>query len=96
MQIKGTGTGKKWKLRLGIILISISVVIFLMLFALPFLSITMAVKIALSTAFLVAGEVLFWLGIVSIGKDVYLKFKARLRSGEWMKKTDTPTGTENN
>jgi hypothetical protein len=93
--VKVPGTGKKWKLRLGIILISISVVIFLMLFALPFLSITMTVKIALTTAFLVAGEVLFWLGIVLIGKDVYLKFKDRLRSGEWGKKSDTTTGSEN-
>ena len=75
---------RKWKLKLGIILISISVVIFLMLFALPFVSMDTKVKIALTTAFIIGGEVMFWVGTILIGKDVYLKFKARLKSGEWL------------
>jgi len=81
---------KKWKFRSGIILILISVIIFLMLFAIPFLSMDSGKKIGLSTAFLVAGEGLFWIGIVLIGKEVYLKFKSKLMSGEWLdkKKTD--------
>jgi len=88
--------GKKWKFKLGIALILISVVIFLMLFVLPFLSLNVGVKIGLSTALLVAGEGTFWLGIVLIGKDVYLKFKNGLKSGEWGKKTGTKTDPENN
>lgn len=77
---------KRWKFKLGITLISVSVVIFLMLFALPFFSIETKVKIALSTAFVIGGEVLFWVGTLLIGKDVYLKFKAKLKSGEWLEK----------
>jgi hypothetical protein len=77
---------KKWKLKLGIILISVSVVIFLLLFALPFVSMDTKVKIALTTAFIVVGEVMFWVGTILIGKDVYLKFKAKLKSGEWLEK----------
>jgi len=77
---------KKWKLKLGITLISVSVAIFLMLFALPFVSMDTKVKIALTTAFMIGGEVMFWVGTILIGKDVYLKFKAKLKSGEWLEK----------
>jgi hypothetical protein len=77
---------KKWKFRLGIILIFVSVMIFLMLFALPFLSMDLKIKIGLSTSFIIAGEVAFWIGIILIGKEVYLKLKAKLLSGEWLEK----------
>jgi hypothetical protein len=43
-------------------------------------------KIVLSTALLVVGEVSFWLGTILIGKDVYLKFKEKLKSGDWFGK----------
>lgn len=72
---------RKWKFRLGIGLIVVSVVVFLLLFALPFLSLDSKIKIALGSLFLLAGELMFWLGIVLIGKDVYLKFKGKLNQG---------------
>jgi hypothetical protein len=75
---------KKLKFRMGIILISVSVFIFLLIFALPFLSIGPKVIIALTSVFIVAGELLFWGGVLLIGKEVYLKFKAKLMSGGWM------------
>ena len=88
---------RKWKFKLGIGMIVVSIVIFLMLFSLPFLSISTKIKIALSTIFLVAGEGMFWLGIVLIGKDVYLKFKEKVMSGEWKsKKNGKKTGPEQN
>lgn len=89
-------SSKKWKLRLGIILISVSVVIFLMLFSLPFVHMDTRWKIGLSTAFAISGEVLFWLGIFFVGKDVYKKFILQIKSGEWMekKKTDEPPKPE--
>ena len=85
---------KKWKLKLGLTLISVSVAIFLMLFALPFVSINTKVKIALTTAFIIGGEVMFWVGTLLIGKDVYLKFKAKLKSGEWLEKKKEDTNGE--
>lgn len=85
---------KKWKLKLGITLISVSVAIFLMLFALPFVSMDTKVKIALTTAFMIGGEVMFWVGTLLIGKDVYLKFKAKLKSGEWLEKKKKDTNGE--
>ena len=77
---------KKLKFRLGIILISVSVIIFLTLFAVPFIPMDAKIKIALTTAFIVAGEAMFWLGVILIGKEVYLKFKEKLKSGEWLEK----------
>ena len=77
---------KKIRFRLGIVMISISVVIFLTLFAVPFIPMDAKLKITLGTIFIVAGEVLFWVGTLLIGKEVYKKFMAMLKSGEWLNK----------
>lgn len=77
---------KKLKFRLGIILISVSVAFFLIIFALPFVSMNLKVKVALTTTLIVVGEVSFWVGTLLIGKEVYKKFMAKLKSGEWLEK----------
>ncbi len=77
---------KRWKFKLGIILLSVSVAIFLMLFALPFVALDTKVKIVLTTVFMISGEVMFWVGTILIGKDVYRKFMAKLKSGDWLEK----------
>ena len=85
---------KKLKFRLGIILISISVLFFLIIFALPFISINLKVKVALTTTLIVVGEVSFWVGAILIGKEVYKKFMAELKSGEWLEKKKEDKGNE--
>jgi hypothetical protein len=82
---------KKWKLKIGITLISISVAFFLIIFALPFVSMDLKVKIALTSVLVIVGEVSFWVGTILIGKDVYLKFKEKLKSGEWLEKKKEDT-----
>ena len=77
---------KKLKFRLGIILISISVTFFLIIFALPFIPMNLKVKVALTTTLIIVGEVSFWVGTLLIGKEVYKKFMAKLKSGEWLEK----------
>lgn len=77
---------KKWKLRIGIVMISISVACFLFLLAVPFLQVGPKFKITLTTVLIVVGEVMFWVGTILIGKDVYNKFKEKLKSGEWLNK----------
>jgi hypothetical protein len=67
-------------------MISISIVFFLALFAVPFISMDAKLKITLGTIFIVVGEVLFWVGTLLIGKEVYNKFMAMLKSGEWLNK----------
>lgn len=77
---------KKLKFRLGIILISVSVAFFLIIFAMPFVSMDTKIKIGLTTTLIVVGEVCFWVGTLLIGKEVYIKFMAKLKSGEWLAK----------
>ena len=85
---------KKLKFRLGIILISVSVTFFLVIFALLFLSMDTKVKIALTTTLIIVGEISFWVGTILIGKEVYLKFKEKLKSGEWLEKKKKDTGND--
>ena len=77
---------KKLKFRLGIILISVSVTFFLIIFALPFIAMNLKFKVALTTTLIIVGEVSFWVGTLLIGKEVYKKFMAKLKSGEWLEK----------
>jgi len=77
---------KKLKFRLGIILISVSVAFFLIIFAIPFIPMNLKVKVALTTTLVIVGEVSFWVGTLLIGKEVYKKFMAKLKSGEWLEK----------
>jgi len=79
------------KFRLGIILISVSVAFFLIIFALPFITMNLKVKVALTTTLVVVGEVSFWVGTLLIGKEVYKKFMANLKSGEWLEKKKKET-----
>ena len=80
---------KKIKYRFGLVVILTSIIIFFILFSVPFLSVNLKTKLALTPVLLAVGEVLFWLGIVLIGKDVYLNLKTKLKSGQWPgKKTD--------
>jgi hypothetical protein len=44
--------------------------------------------LALTPVLLVAGEVMFWGGIVLIGKDVYLRFKEKLKGALQTNKQD--------
>ncbi len=85
---------KKLKFRVGIILISVSVLFFLIIFALPFVSMNLKVKVALTTTLIVVGEVSFWVGTILIGKEVYKKFMAKLKSGEWLEKKKEDKGDE--
>ena len=71
---------------MGIILILVSIALFFILFTVPFWSLETKPKIAISTVLVVAAEVLFWGGTLLIGKDVYNKFKEKIKSGEWLNK----------
>jgi len=82
---------KKLKFRLGIILISVSVAFFLIIFAIPFIPMNLKVKVALTTTLVIVGEVSFWVGTLLIGKEVYQKFMAKLKSGEWLEKKKDET-----
>lgn len=77
---------KKWKFKLGVVLISISVIIFLGLFVMPFLGLDLKSALSYSTVIIIAGEAMFWIGTLLVGKEVWLKFKNYIKSGNWLEK----------
>ncbi len=86
---------KKWRFRFGIAIILISILVFFMLFSIPFLTMDVKSKLTISPILLVVGEVMFWLGIVLIGKDVYLNFKSKMLKGKFgVEKTNNSNENE--
>lgn len=77
---------KTWKLKLGIVLIVVSVILFLTLFAMLFISIETKYKISISTGLIIAGETTFWVGTLFLGKEVWNKYKAFIKSAYWPNK----------
>ncbi len=45
-------------------------------------------KITISTISLIIGEVLFWLGGIMVGKELFSKYKTYLNPKNWFKKAD--------
>lgn len=77
---------KTWKLKLGIVLIVVSLILFLTLFAMLFISIETKYKISISTGLIIAGETTFWVGTLFLGKEVWNKYKAFIKSAYWPNK----------
>ena len=78
-----------WKLKLGLALVIISIPIFLALPLIPFLEMETNIKVTLGTILLVVAEVLFWVGGLLLGKELFTKYKTYLNPKNWFrKKTD--------
>lgn len=57
----------------------------------PFITMSVKYKVALSTGLLIAGEVTFWGGTLLLGKEVWNKYKAFIKSAFLPdKKKNTP------
>jgi len=82
---------KKIILKIGIVLMIISVPLFLLIPVIPFLDLETKTKVTVSTALLVAGEVLFWAGGILVGKELFTKYKSFLNPKNWFKKSKTQT-----
>jgi len=77
-----------WKIKLGVVLIIISTIMFLFLFTIPFLQMENTIKVGLTTAIIVVGEVIFWTGSVLVGKELFGKYKSKFNPENWYKKKD--------
>ncbi|PLX11019.1 MAG: hypothetical protein C0598_09170 [Marinilabiliales bacterium] len=77
-----------WRTKLGIILMIACVPAFLAIPALPFLETDSETKIKLGTILLVIGEVLFWVGGILVGKELFTKYKSYFNPINWFKKKD--------
>jgi hypothetical protein len=77
---------KSIKFKIGAILILVSVVLFLLIPVVPFLNMERGVKIAITTALVVFGEITFWSGSILIGKELLDKYKSYLNPKNWKSK----------
>ncbi|MGG0658506.1 transporter suffix domain-containing protein [Rummeliibacillus pycnus] len=74
--------------RLGWLFIFISCLFWVLIVIVPFLSFSAGVKAAVITAFVVLGEIFFWIGALFVGKEVISKYKSNLNPLTWRKKKE--------
>ncbi|RFU63663.1 transporter suffix domain-containing protein [Bacillus sp. V59.32b] len=72
--------------RIGICLIIISFLLWLAPLIVPFLNITASLKITLVTVALVAAEIIFWIGVAIVGKEVASKYRGYFNPRNWRRK----------
>lgn len=74
------------KRKIGIGLIIISFILFFMIPIVPFVPITVKMKLIISTALAIIAEVTFWVGGFFVGKEVIQKYKKYLNPSRFLKK----------
>ena len=75
----------KQRKTLGISLFIASTVFWLVLFALPLLPYKGKALITIATVCLIMGEVLFYLSVFVLGRELYAKYKTKLNPRNWFK-----------
>ena len=79
---------KNWKIRAGIFLVILCIPFFLFIPIIPFLEMEAKIKITLSTLSLIIGEVMFWVGGILVGKELFRKYKSYFNPKNWFRKED--------
>ena len=77
---------KKKKIKLGIFLMIFSGVFFAATLIIPTLNMPGKAKVIASTTSLIFMEVIFWLGGLLVGKEIFTKYKKQLNPKNWFKK----------
>ena len=69
-----------WRCRIGLFIIALGMILPVFCLALPFLDLSVSIKVALATVLMVGGpEVLTLVGVALAGKEGYAAFKAMLQ-----------------
>jgi hypothetical protein len=64
-----------WQFNLGIILIVLSTLLYASLIVLPFLNIPVSIKLGITPVVIIAGEIIFWIGGILVGKEIIIKYR---------------------
>lgn len=80
---------KNKQIKFGIILILLSGVAFAIMLLIPFLNFENQTKVIGSSAAFIAMEVLFWVGGLLVGKELFMIYKSYLNPKNWFKEKDT-------
>ncbi len=87
-------SSKNWQIKLGIFLMIFSGVFFAATFIIPLFDIPSKTKVIAATTSLILMEVVFWLGGLLVGKELFAKYKNRLNPKNWFKKEKTGRDTD--
>jgi len=74
---------QKKRIKLGIFLMVFSGVFFAVTFVIPFLELPSQTKVIASTTSLILMEIVFWLGGLLVGKELFSKYKKQLNPRNW-------------
>ena len=77
---------KNGKIKLGIFLMLFSGVFFAATLIIPFFDLPTKIKVAASTTSFILMEVVFWLGGLLVGKELFTRYKQNLNPRNWFKK----------
>ena len=81
-----SGKQKNRKIKTGIFLMLFSGVFFAATLIIPFFDLPTKTKVAASTTSFVLMEVVFWLGGLLVGKELFTRYKQKLNPRNWFKK----------
>jgi cellulose synthase/poly-beta-1,6-N-acetylglucosamine synthase-like glycosyltransferase len=79
-------TSKKGRIKWGIFLMIFSGVFFAATLIIPTLDLSVKTKVIASTTSLILMEVVFWLGGILVGKELFTKYKKQLNPKNWFRK----------
>jgi hypothetical protein len=75
-----------WQFKLGIFLIVLSSLLYASLIVIPFLDISVSIKLGITPIIVIVGESIFWIGGVLVGKEFIVKYKKHLNPLNWIRK----------
>jgi len=78
-------TTKQWFKIAGYIILSISCMLFILIPVVPWFDFSAAQTAGIAAGLLIAGEILFYLSLIILGRSFYDKIKAKLKF--WKSKT---------
>ena len=84
--LKQMAKNKNKQIKLGIFLMIFSGVFFGTTFIIPFFDLPTKTKVIASTTSLVLMEVVFWLGGLLVGKELFARYKNYLNPRNWYRK----------
>ncbi|MFC3885483.1 transporter suffix domain-containing protein [Bacillus songklensis] len=71
--------------RIGISLIIFSFLIWAIPVIVPFMSLDSSRKVVVVTSSLILAEIIFWIGVAIVGKEVAMKFRGYFNPRKWRK-----------
>jgi hypothetical protein len=80
---------KNWQFNFGLFLIILSSLLYASLIIIPFLKIPISIKLGITPAVVIVGEIIFWIGGILVGKEIITKYKKYINPLNWIKRNNS-------